>query len=82
MLLDGGVRAAHAVHQDHRVGHLVQVHADRRLHEEADAGGAAAAGLSEFQIPAQVGGDEVRSVRYPARGAREGRISRLDINTN
>lgn len=37
MLLHGCVRAPHAVHQHHRVRHLVQVHAHRRLDVEADA---------------------------------------------
>lgn len=67
MLLHRCVCAPHVVHQDHRVGDLVQVHADRRLDVEADADTAAVAGLAFFEVPTQVGGDEVRSVWYPVR---------------
>lgn len=65
MLLHRSVRAPHVVHQDHRVRDLVQVHADRCLDVEADADAAAVAGLGYFEVPTQVGGNEVRSVRYP-----------------
>lgn len=70
MLLHRSVRAPHVVHQDHRVGDLVQVHANRRLDEEIDADAAAVARLGDFQVPTQVARDEVRSVRQPARGTR------------
>ena len=66
MLLHGGLRAAHVVHQHHRVGHLVQVHAHRRPDEEADAGAAAVTRLGELQVSAEVGGENLGSVWYPA----------------
>lgn len=64
VLLYWSVSATHVVHQDHRVGHLVQVHAHCRLDVETDAHAATVAGLGYFKVPTQVGGDEVRSVRY------------------
>lgn len=60
--MHGSVCATHVVHQDHCVRDLVQVHVDRRLDVEIDAYTAAVAGLSYFEVPTQVGGDEVRSV--------------------
>lgn len=66
MLLHRGVGAPHVVHQDHCVGDLVQVHAHCRLDVKIDAGLATLARLCYFQVPAQEGGDEVRSVWYSA----------------
>lgn len=63
MLLHWSVRAAHVVHQDHSVRDLVQVHAHCCPDVKTDAGPATLASLRYFQVPAQQGGDEVRSVR-------------------
>lgn len=67
MLLHRCLRAPHVVHQHHRVGDLVQVHAHRRPDVEVDADATALAGLCRFEVSAQVVGDEVRSVRDSAR---------------
>ena len=64
VLLHRSICASHVIHQDDCVRDLVQVHADGRLDVEVDADAAAVAGLGCFQVPTQVGGDEVRSVRY------------------
>lgn len=64
MLLHRSICASHVVHQDHCVGHLVKVHAHCRLDVETDARTATVAILGYFKVPTQVGGDEVRSVRY------------------
>lgn len=45
----------------------MQVHAHRRLDVEADADVAAVTGLGYFQVPTQMGRNEVRSVWYPVR---------------
>lgn len=50
---------------------LVQVHADRRLDVKIDADAATDAGLGYFEVPAQVGRDEVGSECYPARLIRQ-----------
>ena len=63
MLLHRSICASHVIHQDDCVRDLVQVHADGRLDVEVDADAAAVAGLGCFQVPTQVGRDEVRSVR-------------------
>ena len=70
MLLHRCICAPHVVYQDHCVRDLVQVHADRRLDVEIDTDAAAGAGLGYFEVPAQVGRDEVGSECYPARGIR------------
>lgn len=77
MLLHRRVGASHVVHQDHSVRDLVQVHAHCCPDEEADADAAAGARLGYFEVPAQVGGDELRSVWYPVRSNRTNMIRSL-----
>lgn len=59
---DGRLRAAHVVHQDHGVGHVVQVHGHRDLNEAAQAGAPALAGLGHFQVFAKVGRQQLTAV--------------------
>lgn len=74
VLLHRGVGAPHVIHQDHRVRDLVQVHAHCRLDVKADADVTAVAGLGYFQVPTQMGRNEVRSVRNPVRWGEGGEI--------
>lgn len=67
MLLHWSVCAPHVVHQDHCVGDLVQVHAHCCLDVKTDADPATLACLCYFQVPAQQGRDDVRSVWYSVR---------------
>lgn len=67
VLLHWGICAPHVIHQDHRVRNLVQVHAHCRLDVKADADVAAVTGLGYFQVPTQMGRNEVRSVWYSVR---------------
>lgn len=67
VLLHRSVCTPHVVHQDHRVRDLVQVHAHRCLDIGGDADAATVAGLDHFEVPTQVGRNEVRSERYPGR---------------
>lgn len=64
VLLHWSICASHVVHQDHCVRHLVQVHAHCRLDVETNAYLAAVTCLGYFEVPTQVGRDEVRSVWY------------------
>lgn len=59
---DGRLRAAHVVHQDDGVSHVVQVHGHRQLNEAAQAGAPALAGLGHFQIFAKVGRQQLTTV--------------------
>lgn len=59
---DGRLRAAHVVHQDHGVGHVVQVHGHRDLNEAAQAGAPALAGLGHFQVFTKVGRQQLTAV--------------------
>lgn len=71
MLLHRSIGPSHVVHEHHGVGHLVQIHADRCLDVEVNADAATVAGFGYFQVTAQVGGDDVRSVWYPVKRTRE-----------
>lgn len=67
MLLHWSVCTPHVVNQDHRVRDLVQVHAHCCLDVKTDADPATFASLCYFQVPAQEGRNEVRSVWYSVR---------------
>lgn len=71
MLLHWSVCAPHVVHQDHCVRDLVQIHAHCCLDVKTDASPTTLARLSYFQVPAQEGGDEVRSEWYSVCRERE-----------
>lgn len=67
----GRFRAAHAVHQHHRVRHAVEVHGHGDLNEAAEAGPATRAGLRHVQVIAEVRGEDVAAIRDPVEEEKE-----------